>query len=509
MASLRSLSGVRSGGCVRSGLLMLAALGATATGPRAVFGQSVPQGNVAVDLLLAGSGFVAPVQVTHAGDGSGRMFVVDQVGRVWIVRDGVTQPVPFLDIVSEVVPLNPGYDERGLLGIAFHPNYAQNGRFFVRYSKRRTGVAGEPCFGPGRGCHEEILAEYTVSANPDVANPTGVILFRVDKPQFNHDGGNPTFGPDGYLYFGLGDGGGANDGLSDTPPSHGPIGNGQNIESVLGKVLRIDVDGAAPYESPADNPFVGIGGRDEIFAWGFRNPFQLSFDDQPGGDGALWVGEVGQNLVEEVDKVVLGGNYGWVIREGANCFNPFSPNIFLPSCATAGLIDPIAEYAHAGNGLAVVGGFVYRGAASPALQGLYVFGDFSTSFGAPDGHLFYIDTAGPLAAIKRPIIGNNNRPLGKYLKGTGRDQNGEVYMLTTSVLGPSGTSGQIWRVVQRRCIGDADRNGKAGMSDISSVLSNYGNSYLPGTGAGDADSSGVVDFGDITTALAFFTVPCP
>ena len=223
-------------------------------------------GGILIELETVASGLVSPVAVTHAGDGSGRLFIVEQTGQIRIVRDGALLPVQFLDIASLLPPLNPFFDERGLLGVAFHPGYASNGRFFVRYSGPRPGDPSEPCFGSSRGCHEEILAEYGVSTDPNVADPVGTILFRVDEPQFNHDAGGVAFGPDGFLYFSLGDGGGANDGLADTPPSHGPIGHGQNIETALGAVLRIDVDSApqAPraYAIPPGNHFVGVAGLD-------------------------------------------------------------------------------------------------------------------------------------------------------------------------------------------------------------------------------------------------------
>ncbi|MCK5365325.1 MAG: PQQ-dependent sugar dehydrogenase, partial [Gammaproteobacteria bacterium] len=275
-------------------------------------------GPTIVELETVASGLTAPVGLTHAGDGSGRLFIVEQTGQIRFVEDGTLLAAPFLDISGLLPTLNPFFDERGLLGVAFHPAYEGNGRFYVRYSVPRSGDPGEPCFGTSRGCHSEVLAEYRVSAgDPNVADPSsGLVLFTVDEPQFNHDAGEVAFGPDGFLYFTLGDGGGAHDGLADMPPSHGPIGNGQNIEPLLGSMLRIDVDSAFPYAIPPDNPFVGAAGRDEIYAYGLRNPYRFSFDDGPGGDGRLFLADVGQNLFEEVDIVEKGGNYGWVIREG-------------------------------------------------------------------------------------------------------------------------------------------------------------------------------------------------
>jgi len=413
----------------------------------------IPKGDITIRLEPVAAGLTAPVHVTHAGDGSGRLFIVDQSGPIQIVKNGALLPTPFLDLTAEIPALSPGFDERGVLGLAFHPNYADNGRFFVRYSKARTGDASEPCFGTSRGCHEEVLAEFSVSADPDVADPTGTILFRIDEPQFNHDGGTVEFGPDGFLYFSLGDGGGANDGLGDSPPSHGPIGNGQNIETALGAVLRIDVDNGPPFAIPPDNPFVGTDGLDEIYAYGLRNPFRFSFDDGPGGTGRLFLADVGQNLFEEVNIIVSGGNYGWVIREGFSCFDPFNPRDPPDSCPATGpsgesLIDPIVDYSHEEGGISAIGGYVYRGARSPGLFGTYVFGDFSAQFGVPGGRLYFLDET-DLGGfeIREFQIGHDDVPYGLFLKGFGEDEDGEVYALGSTALAPFGDTGLVERIV--------------------------------------------------------------
>jgi len=465
----------------------------------------VTQGELSLDLEPVVSGLAAPTALVHAGDGSGRLFLCDQPGQVRVVENGVLLPTPFLDLkaLGEVVNVNAGYDERGLLGLAFHPEYASNGRFFVRYSRARTGVSGEPCFGTGRGCHEEILAEYHVSAgNPNVADTTGTILFRVNKPQFNHDGGAVCFGPDGYLYFTLGDGGGANDGLADVPPSHGPIGNGQNIEVPLGKMLRIDVDSGSPYGIPADNPFVGGPGLDEVYAYGFRNPYTFSFDDAPGGTGALIVADVGQNLFEEINLVVKGGNYGWVKREGMHCFDPFNPNTPPASCDTTGLTDPVAEYDHA-VGIAVVGGFIYRGAWPPVAQGKYLFADFSTSFASANGHLLYIDTDVDWSAVRRPRLGADNHALNLFVKGMGRDESGELYLLTSSVLGPTGVTGTVWRIAVR-CPSDFDRNGFVNGDDFDAFAA----LFIVGDPAADWDHNAIVNGDDFDGFAGAFVDGC-
>ena len=434
-------------------------------GSAPAWGQ-IPQGDITIGLDLVAEGLTSPVHATHAGDGSGRLFVVDQVGRIRIVdRSGTLLPDPFLDLTAEIVAVNPFFDERGLLGLAFHPDYRRNGRFFVRYSAPRAGDPSEPCFGTSRGCHEEILAEFQVSDDPNVADPNGSILFRIDEPQFNHDAGQVAFGPPErvdrggrprqFLYLTLGDGGGANDGLADSPPSHGPIGHGQNIETALGSILRIDVDSppdaGLAYAIPPDNPFVGTAGVDEIYAYGLRNPYRFSFDDGPGGDGRLFLADVGQNLFEEIDIVEKGGNYGWVIREGFNCFDPFSPNSPPAMCPDTGpmgepSLDPIAEYDHS-DGIAVIGGFVYRGSAFPALVGKYVFGDFSRSFFPPGGRLFWLDADGTLSDIFEFRLAPDDEPLNRFVLGFGEDERGEIYALTSEMLGPTGSTGQVWHIV--------------------------------------------------------------
>ncbi|HRX86650.1 MAG TPA: PQQ-dependent sugar dehydrogenase, partial [Phycisphaerae bacterium] len=460
----------------RGGQLLIAALVVGWTGVGVASAQ-IPTGDITVRLEPVASGLISPTHLTHAGDGSGRLFIVDQAGFIRIVKNGVLLPTPFLDLTAELPTLNTGFDERGVLGLAFHPNYASNGRFFVRFSRPRTGASGEACFGTSRGCHEEILAEFSVSGNPDVANPTPTILFAIDEPQFNHNSGGVAFGPDGYLYFTLGDGGGANDGLDDPNLPHGPIGNGQNINTPLGSMLRIDVDGGSPYAIPADNPFVGTNGLDEIYAYGFRNPFRFSFDDGPGGDGRLIVADVGQALIEELDIVTAGGNYGWVIREGAHCFDPFNPGTFLPSCDSNGLIDPIAEYTHTDGGISIIGGYVYRGAVMPGLAGTYFFGDFSADF-SPTGRLYYLDESNPgNPAILRVRLGADDAPFGRYLKGMGEDEDGEIYVLGSTDLGPTGTSGEVLRLAP--LYGDCDGDGDVGLDDYASFAACLGGPDVP------------------------------
>lgn len=422
---------------------------------------------IRVVLEPVATGLVAPIHVTHAGDGSGRLFVVEQSGVIRVIADGLRLGTPFLDVTAKLPTLGEFFDERGLLGLAFHPDYETNGKFYVHYSAPRTSTGSEPCdlsgFNPG--CHKEVLAEYTVLGDPatsNVADPSSErILFEVDEPQFNHNGGMVEFGPDGYLYFSLGDGGGANDGLADgdppgSAPTHGPIGNGQDIETALGKVLRIDVDSAPAmgleYAIPPDNPFVGVAGLDEIYAFGFRNPFRFSFDDPAfGGTGELYLADVGQNLYEEVNIVELGGNYGWVIREGFDCFDPFDPGTPPPSCPTTGaggepLLDPVSVYSHVDGGLAILGGYVYRGSGVPAMAGKYIYGDFSADFG-PTGRLYYFDLTGAGAYVRQEFLTHpDDQPIGQFLKGLGIDQDGEIYVCASDDLAPSGSSGVVYRI---------------------------------------------------------------
>jgi glucose/arabinose dehydrogenase len=436
-----------------------AVLGLCATTTALAQTPSIPKGDITINLQPLCSGLVAPVLATHAQDRSGRLFVLDQPGKIYVLdtQQGVCLPEPYLDLTSKIVTVNPGYDERGLLGLAFHPNFKNNGRLFVRYSAPREANPGDPCAAPPFGCHAEVLAEYRVrDPRANVADVVSErIVLSVDKPQFNHDSGDIAFGPDGYLYVGQGDGGGAHDGLADTPPSHGPIGNAQNLDSLLGKVLRIDVNRKDPgreYAIPRRNPFAGaVPGADEIYAYGFRNPFRLTFDDGFGGDHRLIVADVGQGKFEEIDIVVKGGNYGWVVNEGFHCFDPFNPTTPPASCAGAGaggepLLKPVAEYNH-GDGIAIVGGFVYRGVRSPALWGKYIFGDFSRSFVPGAGRLLYADADGAMGNLFEFKIGDADLPLGKYLKGLGRDERGEIYVLTATRLGPAGATGEVFRLV--------------------------------------------------------------
>ncbi|MCU0849900.1 MAG: PQQ-dependent sugar dehydrogenase [Candidatus Thermoplasmatota archaeon] len=372
------------------------------------------------------SGLKAPTMLTTAGDGTNRLFVADQPGKIYIIENDVLLQTPFLDLTSKMVKVNPIYDERGLLGLAFHPNYEINGRFFVYYSGTKTAEGVD---------HESIIAEYHVSSeDSNIADPLSeIIILRVDQPEPNHNGGQLAFGPEGYLYIGLGDGGGAGD-------QHGTIGNGQNNNTLLGKILRIDIDSDSPYAIPLDNPFVGTEGLDEIYAFGFRNPYRFSFDSLT---GALFVADVGQDKWEEIDLVENGGNYGWRILEGTHLYDPDLAeelNISIES-----LQPPIYEYSH-NVGRSIIGGYVYRGNQSPNLVGCYVFGDWSTDFVKPDGKIYYLTETDPGVWERQEFSFENEKPLKRFILGFGQDESGEIYVVTTRFIGSLLPTGEIWHL---------------------------------------------------------------
>lgn len=301
---------------------------------------------LSLEFTRTAAGLTSPTGIVHAGDGSGRLFVTEQGGRIRIVREGLLLPSPFLDIADR---LSSG-GERGLLGLAFPPGFAEKGYFYVNYTRSADGAT--------------VISRFFVSDDPDAALPASEeILLIVAQPFANHNGGQIAFGPDGFLYVGLGDGGGAGD----------PLGNGQDAGTLLGTLLRLDVEGAnTPYGIPADNPFVSDPlAADEIWATGLRNPWRFSFDRLTGD---LFLADVGQNTWEEINFQTAasegGANYGWNIVEGPDCFDPAS------GCAApAGHVPPVAVYSH-DLGCSVTGGYVYRGADHPDLQGLYLYGDF-------------------------------------------------------------------------------------------------------------------------------------
>ncbi|MCC6453573.1 MAG: PQQ-dependent sugar dehydrogenase [Caldilineaceae bacterium] len=335
-------------------------------------------------------GFDRPVFVTHANDGSGRIFVVEKQGSIRIVRGGVVEPERFLTIRDRVTSSG---NEQGLLGLAFAPNFGESGYFFVNY----TDVAGDT-----------VISRFQVdAANPDVADPNSEFLvLHFDQPARNHNGGMLAFGPDGYLWIGTGDGGGAND----------TYGNGQNPNTFLGKMLRLDVtsDPGVAYRIPPDNPWVdadwsGVDVLDEVWAVGLRNPWRYSFDR---ATGDLWIADVGQNVYEEVNYTVAGNpgglNYGWPIMEGLHCFQG-------GNCDQTGLELPVVEYDHA-NGCSITGGYVYRGSLFPDLAGVYIFADYCSG-------LVWATTRGSDDVWNTTMVFES----GALISSFGEDEAGELY----------------------------------------------------------------------------------
>jgi glucose/arabinose dehydrogenase len=388
-----------------------------------------------IELSLIAEGFNSPVELVPSPDG--RLFIVDRVGVIRILDSDKTV---FLDLQDKVVDLRTTFDERGLLGLAFHPDFNENGRFFVYYSAPlRLGA-------PEGWDHTSRISEFKIS-DMNKADPNSEkIILEIDEPQFNHNAGQLLFGQDSNLYIGVGDGGEANDqGLG-----HPDIGNGQDTSTLLGSILRIDIDAREPYAIPKDNPFVGKEGRDEIFAYGFRNPFRMSFDAET---GELYVGDVGQNLWEEVDIVEKGKNYGWNIKEGTHCFSPESPDESPSECPDTGyngeeLKNPIIDYRNAGAegggvGLSVINGYVYRGTEMPELRGKYIFGDWSSSFKSGKGLLFIAEESGGEWSITDTI------EISSFIQGFGQDLDNELYVLTSDSVGPARNTGKVYKIVQK------------------------------------------------------------
>ncbi len=344
------------------------------------------------------SGLSSPVGLESAHDGSGRLFVLEQAGTIRIIRNGAVVATPFLDITGKVA----SGGELGLLGLTFHPAFSSNHKFYVDYTR------------PMGAQWETVVAEYLTSTNPDQADPaTERILLTVAQPFSNHNGGQLAFGPDGFLYIALGDGGSGGD----------PMGNGQNRQVLLGKILRIDVNSAAggkPYAIPPDNPFAAAGGAPEIFAYGLRNPWRFSFDTS---NGTLFAGDVGESSFEEVDIIQKGVNYGWNVMEGTHCFQPAT------GCNLTGLTLPINDYGR-DQGATVIGGFVYRGSSIPALAGAYVFGDFIS------GRIWglRLNSSG---AWERTQLADT----GKNISSFGRDESNELYVVDYS--------GAVWRLAAK------------------------------------------------------------
>lgn len=347
------------------------------------------QSGIQVEPAFPDIRFTRPVDLQAAGDGSNRIFVVEQPGVIKVLDTDDANPsaTVFLDIRNRV---RDAGNEEGLLGLAFHPNYTANGFFFVYYT------ASSP--------RRSVLARYRVSASDPDRGDVGseAVLLTQAQPASNHNGGQIAFGPDGYLYVGLGDGGGAND----------QFGNGQTRSTILGTILRIDVDtpsGGRAYGIPADNPLVGniLGYREEIYAYGLRNPWRFSFDADT---GRLFTADVGQNAYEEINIIEKGGNYGWNTMEGNHCFRP------RQGCDRTGLTLPVAEYAHNGQPKSVTGGYVYRGARAPTLTGQYIYADYV------DGRIWALTLDG--ATVTSTELTDTRLNIASF----GEDEAGELYI---------------------------------------------------------------------------------
>lgn len=374
-------------------------------GVMSVSAQTLPDAN-GFRLEPVAEGFTRALYVTHANDDSGRLFVVQQNGIIHtLTADGVRMPAPFLDLSAQISAdaLGTGYTERGLLGLAFHPNYAENGQFFVNYTEN--------------GNHATVLMRYTVSpTDSSTADPTtGEELMRISQPYANHNGGHIAFGPDGYLYMSVGDGGSAGD----------PLNSGQQPTTLLGSILRLDVDSAPDtdaglaYAIPADNPFAGVDtGADEVWAYGLRNVWRFSFDPL---NGDLYIGDVGQNVWEEINVQPdgIGGlNFGWKVMEASH---PYTGE-----AAPAGSVLPVAEYRHENGHCSVTGGYVYRGETVPALDGAYLFGDFCS------GQL-WATVFGPSGWETAPLV---DTPY--TVSSFGTDGDGELYLVHYGTNRPDG-----------------------------------------------------------------------
>jgi glucose/arabinose dehydrogenase len=443
---------------------------------------AVPKGNIAINLQPVATGMSAPLWGFHPPGETSRLFVLEQNGLVRILQNDVLLPGNALDLQSRVQPpLNPANanDERGLLGLAFHPGFANETspgyRKLYTYTTEPIAAGTSPTYpAPNNAVqnYKLLISEYQVSAaNPNVIDPASrreIISF--GKNAGNHNGGTIAFGPDGYLYLAIGDGGNAND----AGPSHiEPGGNAQNLTTPLGKMIRIDpllpslttgsADAASAngqYRIPVSNPYDGAGQVPEAYAIGLRNPYRFSFDR---GSGDLILADVGQNNIEEINRITLGGDYGWPTKEGEWLFDRATgtigaaPGNRSPG-SPAGMIDPISgplgtlQYDH-GDGISITGGFVYRGTGIPGLVGKYVFGDLAltpSSMGNPriDGRLFWADLqTGEIKEFLLPQFTNDKLPNGLTVHGFGEGGDGELYAMVTNTP-PNGTGGIIYKLVR-------------------------------------------------------------
>lgn len=368
--------------------------------------------DISLNLEIISEDLHSPVAAAFSP--KGLMLVCEQTGQIRVIENNKLIDQAFLNLENKLVKLSGAYDERGLLGIALHPDFANNKKFYVYYSAPSSKKGSD---------HQSVIAEFKVSTDSRIADALSErILITIQQPESNHNGGDLKFGPDGYLYIGVGDGGGAGD-------RHGETGNGQNLNTLLGKILRIDVNSDQSYRIPNDNPFVGKAAKPEIWAYGLRNPWRISFDNN---SGQLFVADVGQNKFEEVNIIEKGGNYGWKIMEASHCFYPEE------NCKTEGLILPIAEYEHE-EGISITGGFVYRGKELTKLTDKYIFADWT-------GPMFYLEKKGE--SWIRGAVSLAAKPTRDFkILSFVQDNDAELYLLTNQEVGPKDTKGAIYKLI--------------------------------------------------------------
>lgn len=357
-------------------------------------------------------GLQAPLDMAFIGENE--LLVAEQGGKIRLIKNGKVNDAPVLDISSKLVKLLPS-DVRGLLGFAIHPKFKSNHKIYVFYSAPKSADNSD---------HKDVIAEYTLSANLSPADPeSGRVLFTADEPGQGDNGGCLRFGPDGYLYIAMGDGGGGGD-------KHGPIGNAQNMNTLLGKILRIDINSQSTYTVPKNNPFVGKADvKPEIWAYGVRNPWRFSFDTKT---GQLFTSDVGEGAWEEVDIIEKGCNYGWRMVEGTHCFNP------REDCDFTGTIKPIAEYDHK-YGISVIGGYVYNGKQLANQKGKYFFADWT-------GPIYYLENKG--GTWQQGKVELQDYPANLKITSWSEDQAGELYLITNGGNLLSEVKGAIYKIVK-------------------------------------------------------------
>lgn len=465
----------------------------------------IPLGDVVVRLSVVCDGLTAPNWGTPAPGHDALLFVVDQPGQVWAIDLTTGAKTLFLDVSDRLVDLGIGgpgtFDERGLLGVAFHPQYATPGtpgfgKLYTYESHPFKGAKPDFTTQP-KGVdpnHQTVIVEWQVK---DPTDPKSTVdpdsdrtLLRIDQPQFNHDGGAVSFGHDGMLYIALGDGGGGDD----QGTGHVDGGNGQDATNIHGNLLRIDPlgDNAAngQYGIPGDNPFVNSKNLDEIFAYGLRNPFRFSVDQDTGD---IWLGDAGQNDIEEIDIIVSGGNYGWPVKEGTFLFdmNGNDPGFVIKDSPgePKGMIDPVAQYDH-DEGVVVIGGFVYRGDDVPALAGRYVFAEFASRLftvveGEPMEELAFTD------ALEHVVL------------GFGQDASGEVYVMGNTTGVPFDKTGVVLKI-EAACAADCNGDGELTIEDFIC----FQEQWQAGTGFADCDGNGELNILDFVCFQTLFVGGC-